>query len=340
MVAVLNGNTAWVYSSQSGTATEYSLPALPAGSSLGDSSSTTATLSGGTAATGLAGTVDLPAKIQEMVDKLAPYATLTVTTGTVAGRESYTLVMTPTATNTLIGSVQAAFDGTTLLPLRVQVFATGDAEPVLAAGFTKVSYDEVSADTFDFTPPADATVEHTTLSMPPGVLDRMMSTGGAYDSDDSAAGKSGGDASLTLEQAAAAAGFALAVPADPALPFKGAHVMTPPSGEGTSGSAGDGLGGMFSDAGAPLVVLGYGEGFGSVLVMETKVTDAQWAQLTTALAQVPAFGTPSPLGGHQVYQLSTRLGSIVAWRQGDVVVLVGGSVSRADLEAFVAGIHE
>ncbi|MHB9150764.1 MAG: LolA family protein [Thermoleophilia bacterium] len=339
VVAVLNGGTAWVYDSKSGTATEYTLPAKPAGSADAETSS-----DAGAAAAPL----DLPQKIQEMVDRLAPDATLAVSTATVAGRSAYVLTMTPTATNTVFGSVRAAFDGTTFLPLRVQVFAKdATTAPVLEAGFTKVSYDEIPAGTFEFTPPVDAKVEHSTLTMAAGMLGGMMGAGGhryATGDDGSAVGPPK-EAELTLDEAAARAGFAPVVPSDPALTFKGAAVIDPSIlGGSMMGALSGGVTGDSPTPGeaseAPLVMLRYGEGFGTVMVIETQVTDAQWAQATTALSQVPMFGTPSAFGGHQVYQLSTKLGSLVAWRQGDVVVLMGGSVSQGALEAFAASIHE
>ncbi len=325
LVVVLNGATAWLYSSQSETATEFTLPARPAGGGASE---------GETSTTDVAGAVDLPQKIQEMLDKLAPHATLTVSTDTVGGRDSYLLVMTPTASNTVLGTVRAAFDGETFLPLRVEAFAKGDAQPVLAAGFTRVSYDEIAAGTFDFSPPADAKVEHKTLSLPAGMLEGMMGGAFGHPPDTSTQPETSAEepAALTLAQAEAQAGFRLVVPADPSLPFAEAYVIAPPPG-GAAGSA-------TSEAKAPVVVLRYGEGFGSVIVVETLVAETQWTQLTSALAQVPMLGTPSLFGGHQAYQLSTKLGSIVAWRQGDLGVLVAGSVSRTDLEAFAAGIHE
>ncbi len=326
MVAVVNGQSAWVYSSESGTATEYALPAISSGG--GD----------GEGATGdPIGAVDLPQKIQSIVDMLAPDATLTVTTDTVAGRDSYVLTMTPTATNTVVGSVQAAFDGTTFLPLRVQVFAKGDAQPVLEAGFTKVSYDRASDDMFAFTPPADATVEHSTLAAPGGMLEKVTgavghtSEEGAVEGDPAARELAKQHAELTLDEAVARAGFGLAVPSDPPLAFQGAMVIDARDVPDATGAP---------DALGSAAVLRYGEGFGTVVVIETKIADAQWTQATAALAQVPLLGTPSAFGGHQVYQLSTKLGSLVAWRQGDVVVLLGGSVSRADLETFAASISE
>lgn len=339
IVVVLNGGTVWTYDSKSGTATEYTLPAGPAVSADAGSSGDT-----GETATPL----DLPQKIQEMVERLAPDATLAVSTASVAGRSAYVLTMTPTATNTVFGSVSAAFDGTTFLLLRVQVFAKdATTAPVIEAGFTKVSYDEIPAGTFEFTPPADAKVEHSTLAMPAGLLDGMMGAGGHQPGtgDDGPAEGSPKEAELTLDEAAVRAGFAPAVPSDPALTFKGAAVT---DGSIIGGSMMGALsGGLTGDAsapaetpGAPLVMLRYGDGFGTVMVIETQVTDDQWTQATTALSQVPMFGAPSTFGGHQVYQLNTKLGSIVAWRQGDVMVLVGGSVSQGDLEAFAASIHE
>lgn len=358
LVVVLNGDTAWLYNSRSGTATEYTLPAKPLGAgSAGDKTPTT-----DPAATDPAGAVDLPQKIRDLVDTLAPAATLNVTTDTVAGRDSYVLVMTPTAANTVIGSVQVAFDGETFLPLRVQVFAKEDTQPVLGVGFTGVSYGAIAAGTFDFSPPAGAKVEHTILSLPAGMIDGMM--GGVFAPNAGEAAQSErelhGPASLTLSQAEAQVGFSLAVPANPTLPLAAAYVLTPPAasatGRGADSAAGsqpesatgnppdDAAGSVMSsiaaEAQAPVVVLRYGKGFGSVMMVETTVTDDQWTRLTSSLVQLPVLGTPSAFGGHRVYQVDTRLGSLVAWRQGGLVVLAGGSVPRADLEAFVGGIHE
>jgi len=335
IVAVVSGDSAWVYSSESGTATEYTLPTRPTGRADAEDGA----IGDATAA------IDLPQKIQNMVDMLVPDATLTVTTATVAGRAVYVLTMVPSATNTVVGSVQAAFDSTTFVPLRAQVFAKGDTKPVLEAGFTKVSYDEVSAATFDFTPPADAKVEHSTLTMSAGMLYKMMGAVGHEPDERSPAGDPGSDAArrdaeLTLDEATARAGFTLAAPVAPALPFKSAAVIDASMMDALSvGATGDAPA-PADVSGAPLVVLRYGQGFGTVVVFETRIDDAQWAQATAALAQVPLLGAPSAFGGHQAYQLGTRLGSLVAWRQGDVVVLVGGSVSQADLEAFASSIHE
>lgn len=346
MTAVLNGRTLWVYSSAEGTATEYTLPEWPEAAAGGSGASASG---GGDAAlpwhkAGL-DAADLPAKIQEMVDELAPHATLAVDTGTVAGRDAYILVLTPTASEAAIQTVQAAFDGETFLPLRAQVFATGASEPVLEAGFTTVSFDPVSADTFDFTPPAGVAVERTTVTLPDfeshkGDLEKMHE-----------GVKPEWKEPLTLDEASAEAGFALVAPAEPTLTFQGARVVTVPVGEfpvgdflgGESGAgAGDGheWPALGADGPATVAFLKYGEGFGTIVVLETEIDDADWAEITSMLAQVPLFGIPKDFGGREVYEFGTPLGTMVAWRQGDVVVVAGGSVTRGALEAFVGGMPE
>ena len=151
---VSDGTGLWVYSSQAATATEYTMPVKP-GTETADRRRS-----------GPAAGVDLPAKIQDFMTELAPDATLSVDQVKVAGRAAYLLTMTPTATNTVVGSAQVAIDGVTFVPLQVQVFAKADTKPVLSAGFTRVSYDPIAASVFEFTPPEGAKVEHKTLTLP------------------------------------------------------------------------------------------------------------------------------------------------------------------------------
>ena len=81
----------------------------------------------------------------------------------VAGRDAYQLRMTPVATDTALGYVQAAVDGKTMLPLQLEVYAKGGTAPVLKFGFTSVSYDSIDPATFAFTPPEGATVTTKTV---------------------------------------------------------------------------------------------------------------------------------------------------------------------------------
>ncbi|MHA7143867.1 LolA family protein [Arthrobacter sp. TmT3-37] len=79
-------------------------------------------------------------------------------TSRVAGRGAYELLLTPEDEATLIGSIAVAVDSETGVPLSVTVQAKGQEEAAFSAGFSDVDFSTPDADTFDFVPPADATV--------------------------------------------------------------------------------------------------------------------------------------------------------------------------------------
>ena len=80
----------------------------------------------------------------------------------VAGRPAYDLVLTPKATDTLVGSVSIAVDAATGLPLQVQIDAAGQTTPAVSVGFTSLDLSTPDASLFAFTPPAGATVKELT----------------------------------------------------------------------------------------------------------------------------------------------------------------------------------
>ena len=105
-----------------------------------------------------------PEAITLYLQQVARFATVEVAGQTmVAGRDAYQLRMTPVATDTALGYVQAAVDGETMLPLQLEVYAKGGTEPVLKFGFTTVSYDSIDPATFAFTPPAGVKVTAKTV---------------------------------------------------------------------------------------------------------------------------------------------------------------------------------
>jgi len=102
-----------------------------------------------------------------IVRRLAPYAGLSVSsTQWVAGEPTYTLVLTPTSSTTLVGSVRVSLDANNWVPLQLEVFAKGADTAAVRVGFTSISFGPVDASTFAFTPPAGATV--TTAALPTG----------------------------------------------------------------------------------------------------------------------------------------------------------------------------
>jgi outer membrane lipoprotein-sorting protein len=107
-----------------------------------------------------------------IVRRLAPFAALSVSsTQWVAGEATYTLVLTPTSSTTLVGSVQVALDANNWVPLQLEVFAKGSDAAAIRVGFTSISFGPVDASTFEFTPPAGAAV--TTSALPMHGLDEV-----------------------------------------------------------------------------------------------------------------------------------------------------------------------
>ncbi|WP_433225179.1 LolA family protein [Microtetraspora malaysiensis] len=81
---------------------------------------------------------------------------------TVAGRAAYQVVLTPKEAGSLVKEVRLAIDGETLVPLRVQLYAKGTAEPAFEVGFDSVTFTPPAPENFAFTPPPGAKVEETT----------------------------------------------------------------------------------------------------------------------------------------------------------------------------------
>jgi outer membrane lipoprotein-sorting protein len=94
-----------------------------------------------------------------LLAKLKSTSTVTVGTQvTVAGRSAYDLVLTPKATDTLIGAVSIAVDSATGLPLAVDLTARGETTPAVSVEFSSIDFSKPSASLFNFTPPSGAKV--------------------------------------------------------------------------------------------------------------------------------------------------------------------------------------
>ncbi|MBB6552372.1 LolA family protein [Nonomuraea rubra] len=88
-----------------------------------------------------------------------------INTAEVAGRPVYQLVLAPKDESSLVQEIRIALDGETYVPLQVQVYAKGSAEPAYQIGFTQVTFTPPAAENFTFTPPAGAKVEERTLGL-------------------------------------------------------------------------------------------------------------------------------------------------------------------------------
>ena len=143
---VRNGSTVWTWDSKKQSATKVTLPS-PSDARKSDSTVTPASLA------------------EKLVKAGQPTAKLTATSGaSVAGRDAYTLTMTPKTSGTLVKDVVLSVDTKTGLPLRLTVDAVGQKDAAFSVGFTKIDVSAPDAKLFDFTPPKGAEVSTRDLS--------------------------------------------------------------------------------------------------------------------------------------------------------------------------------
>jgi outer membrane lipoprotein-sorting protein len=371
-VIVVDGaaGTAWVYDAVENTARLFEVEGGLEGATADASGETEPAL--GSPATG-APEPPTPARIADMLAAAARFMTVEVTgESVVAGQDAYLLTMTPAATDTALGSIQAAIDGRTFVPLRVDVNARGAAEPTLSFGFERVSYAAVDDDVFAFSPPAGAEVERQTID-PEGSghgakTDENGAGEGPSAGDEPGAGGDRGEgveprrdevrlearrALLDLEQAGALVDFELhAAEGYTARAFRWAYVFdgglpldaggSPLFGELTGAmGGGDAAGGSPPGTGAvapetgPAAVLLYGEGFGAIGLAETRTT----ADLREQLGRLPALFEPLPAGAAEARSLLTPLGGVVLWEEGGVTLVAFGIVPGQDLLEFVESVR-
>lgn len=150
--AVRHGTDVWFYNSKDNTAAHAQLPA--------DAADRHAMK--GTPVPGAVPTPEeLAAKLLAKLD-----ASTAVSVGPdvkVAGRAAYNLVLTPKSAATLVDSVAISVDGSTGLPLGVELRARGQSEPAFKVAFTSLSLAVPDSSIFAFTPPPGATVKEIPL---------------------------------------------------------------------------------------------------------------------------------------------------------------------------------
>jgi len=141
-----NGSDVWTYSSSTRAVTHRTLPADAAANAKTAAENATSQLTPQAAAEKALAAIDPTTTVQ--VDN----------TARVAGHAAYQLLLIPKDARSLVGSVRIAIDAKTSVPLRVQVFASGAADPAFEVGFTDVSFNVPNLSVFTFVPPAGSTV--------------------------------------------------------------------------------------------------------------------------------------------------------------------------------------
>jgi outer membrane lipoprotein-sorting protein len=143
---VRNGSSVWFYDSAENTAVHLTLPEVDP-----------ATLPP------LPADADTPAELAErLLEAVEPSTTVSVgDTARVAGRDAYTVTLTPDSDSTLVASASLSVDAETGLPLAASVQSTADSDtdtPAFSVAFTDIDFSAPDAALFEFAPPADATV--------------------------------------------------------------------------------------------------------------------------------------------------------------------------------------
>jgi outer membrane lipoprotein-sorting protein len=164
---ITNGTDLWTWSSQSSTATHRRLPAHPGKPS------------GVVPPTNPLGLT--PQQIANAALAAIDPSTVVSTAGSarIAGRDAYELVLAPRDAASLVSQIRVGIDATAHVPLRVQVFARGKADPAIEVAFTQVSFTRPGPEHFRFTPPPGVTVTEagsTGTSGAPGVADGLTGT--------------------------------------------------------------------------------------------------------------------------------------------------------------------
>jgi len=296
-----------------------------------------------------------PEAIAVALQRLSLAANVTVAGQTkVAGRDTYQLRFTPTATDTALGYVQAAIDGQTMLPLQLEVYAKGGTTPVIKFGFTSVSYDSIAPSMFTFTPPAGAKV--TTKTVDAGQMRAKLEQAKKQHSGKKLSRAQGAKAMKAVQGALLTRGQVARL-----VPYKLALAQGYTARPFTTGFV-LGEGGPLTGSGAPLMqaigaatgmdlkamtaagshaprsgaatagptsVLLYGKSLGTIALVQTKTTPDLQKQLKGAGQASQILGSTT-VNGVKAVEVGTPLGGIVVWQQGDTTLVAGGMVPMSD----------
>jgi outer membrane lipoprotein-sorting protein len=149
---IYDGHTVTVYDAASNTVYRFTPPAHEGTDE-----------SGSGADSGKPHEVPSVAKIEEAISKLK-HASLSGATPTdIAGQPAYTARITPTEGGSLVGGAELSWDADNGVPLRAAVYSSTSSAPVLELATSEISFGPVESSVFNFTPPANATIEEVTL---------------------------------------------------------------------------------------------------------------------------------------------------------------------------------
>ena len=240
------------------------------------------------------------ARIDEFLKNLAGDADVSgAQPSNVAGREAYTVRISPKHDGGLIGAGELAWDAANGIPLRAAVYAAGDPKPVLELEATSISFGKV----------ADADLS---APIPTGTKVSNIDLG----SHDAAAQNDRHGAQTPSDPATVAKelSFKLSAPDTlVGLPRKGVRLIT----------HGDQKGALVT----------YGAGLGGIAVLQ-EPADASASDPTAGKQGDHGLQLPKvSIGGTDGQELATALGTIVRFQRDGVQYTILGSVPPQAAEA-------
>ena len=287
---VSDGRTATVYDASSNTAYAIALPADTGKSDKADAQQPPTV-----------------ARIQQLLGRLARRVDVNgAVPSNVAGREAYTVKLSPSHDGGLVGAAKLAWDAANGTPLRAAVYASGRPDPVLELTATHISFDKVAASDLTAAIPSGAKV--VKVDMGAQTADKQA--------PDHAKDVTG------VRAVAAKLPFALKAPGTlVGLPRQQVRLLA-----------------MDGKQGA---LVTYGAGLGGIAVVQTAAEPAKPADRQAApkgdrqgLA-LPKISIPGTTGGQE---LATALGTAVSFQRDGVQYAILGSVTPQAAEAAARGL--
>lgn len=307
---LFDGHTVTLYDAASNSLYRYTLPASEQGGESSSSATSGAGEGGATSKGSEAHKIPTVAEIQEAIEHIMRHANLSGATPTdVAGQAAYSVRISPSHDGGLLGGVELAWDAVHGVPLRLAVYSTETAAPVLELAATEISYGPVESSIFQFTPPPNAKV---TEIQPHGQHEGSSGKGSKPD----VTHQSG------LQAVQAALPFTLDAPASlagmPRETVQGVEVN-----------------------GHAAALIGYGQGLGGIAVVEHQAGSGEAGSgggeeggSSELLGELPKV----PLPGASASELPTPLGTLMSFKRDGIDYLLGGSVTPATLQAAARGL--
>lgn len=240
------------------------------------------------------------AKIEQALTDLARTANVSgADPSNVAGRQAYTVTLSPRHDGGLVGSAQLAWDAANGTPLRAAVYAAGNSKPVLELQATDISFGKVAGADLSATTPAGAKVQKLDLR------------------GQGATGKTGKDVKPVTGVKDVSAQLPFALKAPDTLVGLPRHEVR-----------------LIAKDGQKAALVTYGAGLGGVAVLQTAAQPADRQAQLAPKGDQQGFSLPKiSIDGTSAEELATALGTVVRFERGGVQYVIAGSVTPQAAEA-------